>query len=168
MQNGSFKRALDPFPEFTRFGTPDNLGEHDAYLGEIADDLEKRVTRNGASSHKKEGDLTNEDIRFVAYALIAHRVRRGKLLDEDHLRMLAAGLDIKRLSTTGAHYLGISPVKGEKAAKYHRAAEVEAEHPEIRAEDLAKEVGVSPTTIRAWRRFPQFARRVEYCRALKG
>jgi hypothetical protein len=165
------ERAPDPFPIFRRRGTPDNMDELDCNIEHIADQIDADLLRAhrttvAAKSPKLRPTLKPEDARFLAYALIVHRTRRGGVLTEGHLRLLHSVLSIKRPSLRAAEAVGMSPVKDP--AKFLSAADLQAREPTISENCLATKIGVDRKTIRAWRRTPEFKQRVRATRYLAG
>jgi hypothetical protein len=96
----------------------------------IADELVSRLEMNAEhpQCHEK---LTNEDIRVITYVLIVHRSRRGGVLGEGHLRLLAHALGIKRESVRGAEYLGLLPVKRKNVTRFYSPSLISSTFPGV-------------------------------------
>jgi hypothetical protein len=164
-------RAPDPFPIFTRTGTPDDMNALDHNIEVIAPRLIADLARAkrtgvGTKSPTLRLILKPEDVRFLAYALVVHRTRRGGVLSEAHLQLLHAALDIRRQSVRGAKAAGLPPVKNLE--KFLAAADLQARETNISENRLASKAGVDRKTIRAWRMMKEFKQRVRSTRYFEG
>jgi hypothetical protein len=155
-------RAPDPFPTFERTGTPGEMDAADANIEALSDKLIGALSRAKDLPAGSNDDLKPEDVRFLAYALAVHRTRKGKVLSEAHLSLLAAALGIHRTSTRAAAEIGLPPVRD--LPKFHEAADAEALYPDISENKLAQLIGVANKTIREWREMPTFQARVSFGR----
>lgn len=148
-------RAPDPFSVFGRTGTPEDMSGLDRDIEAVADRLIGGDT-----------DLRPEDVRYLGYALAVYRTRRGMVLTEDHLRLLAAALGIERMSLRAAEKVGLPPVRDHE--KFLAAADAVAAQPDVSDYALARIAGVDRGTIRRWRELRAFWRRVRIARFLAG
>ena len=155
-------RAPDPFPVFTRTGTPDDLNAADAKIEETANQLIAALESAGAN--KRRG-LKLEDIKFLAYALVVHRTRRGRVLAEGHLRLLHAVLQIKRVPGGAAEYVGLPDVHNLHA--FNAAADLRADDPDLTLRDLGRAVGVNEKTLRKWQTTPLWKARIRFALGLR-
>lgn len=122
----------------------------DADIGAVADHLIEALRLAEALPAKAGDDRPKaEDVRFMAYALATFRTRRGGVLTEDHLRLLAAALQVRRPSLAAGEFVGLPRVK--KLDAFLAAADRQGSELAISEIGLARAVGVEARTIRAWR-----------------
>ena len=164
-------RAPDPFPMFKRYGVPEEIKSLDRDIDAVADqaisDLARaKATTARARSPKLASTYKPADVSFLAYMAVAYRTRSGGVLDEGHLRLLHAALDIRRPSLPAAAAIGLPPVKNLE--KFNEAADVYAREPTISDKELAKRVGVDRKSMRLWRKMKQFERRAQGTRISEG
>jgi hypothetical protein len=160
------KRAPDPFPVFKPRGTPANLDGFDRSIADTADHLIRELGRAKRLPTNVKNGLKREDLHFLAYALVVHRTRNGEALTEDHLRLLAAALDLQpgRVPSRVAAFLGLPPIKAGHYLTFLRAADLDARDPEVSENKLAECVGVDRGTIRSWRKMKPYRDRVQWVR----
>jgi hypothetical protein len=122
------------------------------------------------NSRASPADLTREDANLLAYALVLHRVRDGRKITEDHLRMLASALGVRgtRVSARVAELLGFPAVEPAHYALFLQAADREAREPGISKYALSDALKVDERTIGRWRGMKEYTDRVEFVRASEG